>query len=50
MSATVETVDKYILPAVPLRSIAAYPGMPISLELGRKRSIAALEEADATPG
>ncbi len=50
MSATVETVDKYILPAVPLRSIAAYPGMPISLELGRKRSIAALEEANATTG
>ncbi len=50
MSATVETIDKYILPVVPLRSIAAYPGMPISLELGRKRSITALEEANATTG
>ncbi|MBQ7011475.1 MAG: endopeptidase La [Clostridia bacterium] len=50
MSASVETVDKYILPAVPLRSIAAYPGMPLSLELGRKRSIAAVEEANGTSG
>ena len=34
MSESVEKIDKYILPVVPLRSICAYPAMPISLELG----------------
>jgi len=50
MSQSVEKIDKYILPVVPLRSICAYPAMPISLELGRKASIKAVEEANATSG
>ncbi|MGN1473717.1 MAG: endopeptidase La [Eubacteriales bacterium] len=50
MSETKETIDKYVLPVVPLRSIVAYPSMPLSLELGRKRSAAAVEEANLTDG
>ena len=37
--------DSILLPLIPLRGITIFPNMIIHFDIGRERSIAALEEA-----
>ena len=39
---------RYILPLIPLRGISIFPGMVLHFDVGRKKSIAAVEYAMAS--
>ncbi len=44
-----DSTGQVILPMLPLREVVVFPGTPISLIVGRPRSLAAIEAANATP-
>ena len=47
MSATKEKINLSMLPVIPLAGTAAFPGMPMNLEISQKLSVAAYEKAAA---
>ena len=43
MSKYIEKIEKYVLPAIPLRGLVVFPGMPVSFEIKREKSILAMQ-------
>ncbi|MBQ2118567.1 MAG: endopeptidase La [Clostridia bacterium] len=50
MSATKEKINISMLPVIPLAGTAAFPGMPMNLEISQKLSVAAYESAAQNGG
>ena len=48
MSKYIEKVENMTLPAIPLRGLVIFPGVPTSFEINSKKSVAAMKAAAAT--
>ena len=45
MSRYIEKVENMTLPAIPMRGLVIFPGVPTSFEINSKRSVAAMKAA-----
>ena len=45
MSRYIEKVENMTLPALPMRGLVIFPGVPTSFEINNKRSVAAMKAA-----
>mgnify|MGYP002606945585 FL=1 len=50
MSNYIEKVENLMLPAIPLRCLVLFPGIPTSFEISSKRSVAAMKAASSLYG
>ncbi len=45
MSRFIEKIDEAVLPVIPLRGLVVFPGLPVSFEIKRSKSVLAMREA-----